>query len=109
MEHFVLTSDNHFGFKPKHGTHMCIFALKEILDFYNRNNSTICMCFIDASKAFDRVIHDFCFKLYNRGDPKFVVRILAFWYAHRLMYVKWGNCVSAPFSVCNGVGVTPNS
>ncbi len=92
MEHFVLTSDNQFGFKPKHGTDMCIFALKEILDFYNRHNSSICcMCFIDASNC---VNHEkYFFKSYNRGVPKFVVRILAFWYAHQLMYVKFGNCV----------------
>ncbi len=56
LERFVLTSDNQFGFKPKHGTDMCIFALKEILDLYNRHNFTIFMCFIDASKAFDHII-----------------------------------------------------
>ncbi len=49
---------NMFGFKPKHGTDMYIFALKEILDFYNRHNSKILMCFIDASKAVDRVNHE---------------------------------------------------
>lgn len=104
LEQFVLTSDNQFGFKPKHGTDMCIFALKEILDLYNRHNSTIFMCFIDASKAFDRVNHEKLFyKLHSRGVPKCLVRILAFWYAHQSMYVKWGNFVSAPFNVCNGV------
>jgi len=54
MEHFVLTSDNQFGFKPKHGTDMCIFALKEILDFRHKS-SICCMCFIDAS---NRVNHE---------------------------------------------------
>jgi len=35
-----------------------------------------------ASKAFDRVNHEQLFyKLLNRGVPKFLVRILAFWYA----------------------------
>ncbi len=104
LERFVLTSDIQFGFKPKHGTDMCIFALKEILDLYNRHNSTIFMCFIDASKAFDRINHEKLFyKLHNRGVPKSLVRILFFWYAHQSMYVKWGNSMSAPFSVSNGV------
>ncbi len=58
MEQFILTSDNQFGFKPRHGTDVCIFALKEILDLYNRQNSTIFLCFIDASKAFDHVNHE---------------------------------------------------
>ena len=104
LEQFVLTADNQFGFKPKHGTDMCIFALKEILDLYNRHNSTMFMCFIDASKAFDRVNHEKLFyKLQARGVPTSVVRILVFWYSHQSMYVKWGNSTSAPFKVCNGV------
>lgn len=41
LEQFVLTSDNQFGFKPRHGINMCIFALKDILDLYNRHNSTM--------------------------------------------------------------------
>ena len=57
-EEFALTSGNQFGPKPKHSTDTCIFALKEIPDLYNRHNTTICMCFIDASKAFDRVNHE---------------------------------------------------
>ena len=57
LEQFILTSDNQFGFKPKHATDMCILALNEILDLYNGQNSTIFMCFIDASKAFDRINH----------------------------------------------------
>ena len=27
LEQFILTSDNQFGFKPKHGTDICILAL----------------------------------------------------------------------------------
>lgn len=41
LEQFVLTSDNQFGFKPRHGTNMCVFSLKDILDLYNRHNSTM--------------------------------------------------------------------
>ncbi len=48
LDQFVLTSDNQFGFKPKYGTDVCIYALKEILDLYNRHNSTMFGCFIDA-------------------------------------------------------------
>ncbi len=31
LEMFVLTPDNQFGFKRKHGTEMCIYALKEFV------------------------------------------------------------------------------
>jgi len=49
--------------------------------------------------AFDRVNHEKLFyKLYNRGAPKNLVRILAFWYAHQSLYVKWGNSMFASFN-----------
>ncbi len=54
---FINSTDNQFGFKAKHGTDLCIYALKEIVNKYRDNNSSVFMCFIDASKAFDRVNH----------------------------------------------------
>ena len=84
---------------------MCkINYIKEILDLYNGHNTTIFTCFIDLSKAFDRVNHEKLFqKLQNRGVPTFLIRILVFWYAKQTMCVRWGNCVSAHFTVNNGV------
>ena len=71
---------------------------------YRGNNSSVLMCFIDASKAFDRVNHRKLFvKLNQRGVPKYIVKILVYWYGHQTMQVKWGNMVSAPFGVSNGV------
>lgn len=51
LEMYLLTSDNQFGFKKKHGTDMCIYALKEIVGKYHRQNSSVFLCFIDATKA----------------------------------------------------------
>lgn len=104
LERYVLSTDNQFGFKRKHGTDLCIFALKEILDRYNKQNSTMFLCFIDASKAFDRVNHQKLFlKLIKSGVPGFLIRILVYWYSHQTMRVKWGRVTTAPFKVTNGV------
>ena len=48
LERYIFTADNQFGFKHKHSTGMCFFALSEILDNYNKQNTTIFLCFIDA-------------------------------------------------------------
>lgn len=62
---------NQFGFKPKYGSDMCISVLKEILDFYNKRNSTVFVGSIDASKAFNRINHEKLFlKLQYRGGPQ---------------------------------------
>ena len=104
LEMYVLTADNQFGFKRKHGTDLCIYALKEIVSRYTSLNSSVFLCFIDASKAFDRICHETMFmKLLARGVPKPLVRILVFWYANQTFHVKWDNVVSAPFYVGNGV------
>jgi hypothetical protein len=49
------TCDNQFGFKRKHGTDLCIFTLKNVVQYYRDRNSPVYSCFLDASKAFDRV------------------------------------------------------
>ena len=67
-------------------------------------NGCICMCFLDASKAFDRVKHSVLFsKLVRRGVPGYIVRLLCYWYDRQAMCVIWGNSLSDPFHVNNGV------
>ncbi len=57
METHMLIQSNQFGFKKKLGTDQCIFALKELISKYMSKGSCIYTCFLDASKAFDRVNH----------------------------------------------------
>ena len=65
-----------------------------------------CMCFLDASKAFDRVKHSVLFsKLVRRGVPGYSVRLLCYWYDGQAMCVRllWDNSLSYPFHVNNGL------
>ncbi len=104
LEYYVLTNANQFGFKSKQGTYMCIYALKEMVLKYWSLNSTMFLCFLDASKAFDRINHLKQFeKLLKSGTPGYLIRILIFWYSNQTMMVRWSNNVSAPFTVSNGV------
>ncbi len=78
---FINSTDTQFGFKAKHGTDLCIYALKEIVHKYRDKKSSVFMRFIDASKAFDQVTHaKLFFKMRQRGVPEYMVRILVYWY-----------------------------
>ena len=95
---------NQFGFQQKLGTDTCIYILKEIVEKYRSLNGCIFMCFLDASKAFDRVKHSVLFsKLVRRGVPGYIVRLLCYWYDRQAMCVRWGNSLCDPFHVNNGV------
>ncbi len=76
---YVLTNANQCGFKSKHGTDMCIYALKEIVLKYRSMKSSTFLYFLDASKAFDHINHAKLFeKLIKWGTPAYLVRNLIF-------------------------------
>lgn len=103
-EGLLLSEDSQFGFKKKHSTELCVYTLKQIIEFYRSKGSSVYVCFMDASKAFDRVNHTLLFrKMLERNMPNAIVRILHVWYACQQFYVKWGSEVSSFFLVTNGV------
>ena len=98
LESFLHSSDYQFG------TDLCIYTLKEVIDFYKSQSTSIYVCFMDASKAFDRVNHWLLFKkLIDRGMPLIFVRILMEWYTTQKACVRWESAVSDSFVVTNGV------
>ena len=105
LEDYLVTHDQQFGFKRKHSTDLCIFTVKSVTIYYTQENSPVFTCFLDASKAFDKINHYTLFqKLLDRETPIMIlVRILLVWYTKQTMCVKWGNCMSDYFYVSNGV------
>ena len=66
-----------FGFKSKHSTTLCTTILKEIINYYVRRNSNIYCCFLDASKAFDKIHFGKLFKtLISKKVPPLVIRLI---------------------------------
>ena len=104
VETQLITSDNQFGFKREHGTDLCIFTVKSIIKYYNSHNSPVYTCFLDASKAYDRVNHWTLFrKLLNRSINILIVRMLLYWYTKQELCIKWGVEMSPYFTISNGV------
>ena len=90
---FLESSSNQFGFKPKHGTELCVFAFKELLRFYKKKHgSAMHVAFLDASKAFDRVNRrKLLLKLESRGVPTYILRLLSNELIGQYICVRWGS------------------
>ena len=101
---FLDTCPNQFGFKKGHSTDMCIYVLKEFIEFYRSRNTSVFVTFLDASKVYDKIDHWQLFnKLLNIHVPVFIISILVFWYSRQEMFIRWGNSCSTKFRVTNGV------
>ena len=93
-----------FGFKAGSSTSLCTGLVKNIVSRYIHNGSNVLGCFLDASKSFDLVDHGELFsKLLQRGLPYPIVRFLVNWYSSQRLKVRWGNSLSDPIGVSNGV------
>jgi len=51
---FSITSDLQFVFKANTSTNMCTVVLKEAIDYYTSNGSSVICTLLDATKAFDK-------------------------------------------------------
>ena len=80
------------------------FPFKSVIKYYNLHNSTVYTCFLDASKAYDRVNHWTLFrKLLNRSIQILIVRMLNYWYTKQELCIRWGTEMSPYFIISNGV------
>ena len=65
---YLSTSDNQFGFKLSHSTDLCIYTLKEFIDYYKSRGTTVYVTFLDASKSFDQIDYWLLFnKMIKKG------------------------------------------
>ena len=51
FEMFLDTCHNQFSFKKGHGTDMCIYVLKEMIDYFKSRNTSVFVTLLDASKV----------------------------------------------------------
>ena len=74
---YLSTSDLQFGFKSGASTDSCTGLLKNTIALHFHCKTKVYSCFLDASKAFDRVSHNTLFNiLQKRGVPPILLCFL---------------------------------
>ena len=102
--HLLNTTDMQYAFKKEHSTVMCTLVLKEVINYYLNNNSDVYTCFIDATKAFDRIRYDKLFQiLIDRGLPALAVRSMLDLYQRQVVRTIWKGHLSRSFGTSNGI------
>ena len=98
------TSEYQFGFKKKKSTTHALHCLRETINYYIDNGSQVFCSFLDASKAFDRLVHSGLFlKLLDRNVPKIFLDIIMSWHVGLMCRVRWDNVFSEWFHITAGV------
>jgi len=92
---FFVTSDNQFGFKRHSGCSYAVYTLKSVVDYYTNYGSTVNICSIDLSKAFDKMNHHALFiQLMRRNVRVTLLTLLETWFVLGVTCVKWGSYYS---------------
>ena len=74
---FLTSSSYQFGFKGGSSTSHALYCLSKTINYYIDHGSRVFCSFLDASKAFDRLIHSGLFiKLVERKTPKIFLDVL---------------------------------
>jgi hypothetical protein len=100
----LVTSNLQFGFKEKLSASIATAVVTETIDYYLLNDGNVFCVALDATKAFDRVSY---IKLFNmlieRNCNIFYIRLLLSMYVNQSIRVRFGDSLSLPFMVTNGV------
>jgi len=100
----LTSSPLQFGFKAKSSCNHAIFTLRMLLKHFCSSGSTLTLCALDISKAFDRVnLYGLLNTLMARRFPRIFISIMSNWLQKCVGTVHWANCFSAVFSVTAGV------
>jgi exonuclease III len=101
---FLTTSENQFGFKKGYGCSHAIYSVRKVVDHYVSAGSTVNVCLLDLSKAFDKMNHYALFiKLMDRLIPVEMLCVLENWFSLCLSCVKWGSVMSRFYQLKTGV------
>jgi exonuclease III len=101
---YFSTSDHQFGFKKHTSSMHAVYCVRNVVESFTNNGSTVNVCALDLSKAFDRMNHyALLIKLIDRKLPNKVLSILESWFSISVTCVKWVGKLSYFFRLLAGV------
>jgi len=93
-----------FGFKKQSGCCHALFTFKQVSKYFIKKGGKVYCAFLDASKAFDKVLHNGLFvKLAKRDVSARLIRILQNWYGKLCASVQWNGFIGDVFRIECGV------
>ena len=96
---FLATSSNQFHFKKASSCGHAIYSVRKVVKHYAANGSTVNVCSLDLSKAFDKIDHyAFYLKLMDRSIPVKILDVLGNWLSLCFSCVKWGSVMSVSYT-----------
>ena len=100
----LYSSDRQFGFKKGLSCTHAIYTVRKVIEYFVDNGSTVNMCCLDISKAFDRVnSKGLLLKLLERRASIYFVKVLHNWFEKSFCAIKWNNILSEPFKILAGI------
>lgn len=104
IKDLLTTSDLQFGFKTGLSCAHAIYSVRSTVNYFTSNCSTVNLCSLDITKAFDRVNHHVLFlKLMDRNIPRKLISLLFKWYSNSTAVVRWNSYLSNPVKILAGV------
>jgi hypothetical protein len=101
---YIYTNDLQFGFKKHLGCRDAILTAKLAIKYFLDRGSTVSICALDLSKAFDKVdFYGLFIKLLSRHVPNWFMQVITHWYSKCSFVVKWDNVYSNSFLINAGV------
>lgn len=96
--------ETQFGFRNAVGTREALFALNVLIQRCRDINCDVYLCFIDFSKAFDRVKHEELISILRKtGADDKNIRIIAKLYWQQTAEVRVGDHKTKKIKICRGV------
>jgi exonuclease III len=101
---YLFSSNSQFGYKKSIGCNHAHYAVQKSIEYFISRDSTVNLCSLDLSKAFDKLNRYILFaKLMDRNCPIKFINILECWFNKSYTSVKWGNSYSRLVSLSNGI------